>query len=624
MNKIYKSILQVGVDFLILSSLMIGLFSIAYDNFDLTNNTKVIYTLLFYAAVVNFKLIFYGLSRVYQMITVYFGIVDAVRLGIITASATIISFFAMALLNEFVFFWSLQEVAILIMSESFLMIMARLFKRILGLYLVRNERLKSSKRTLIIGAGAAGKIIVDEFRTNLNLKNYVVAFVDDDASKYGNTFSGVNVYGPISNISALINEFKVTEVVIAISNLSRERLFDIIRLMEKDDVSIKRLPLMEDLKGKSFKAQIQQVDIHELLGRDIVPLENKDIQEFIQQETILITGAGGSIGSELVRQIMRYHPKKVIVFDIYENTLFELLQELHALKRKTSYSTIEVVGIIGSTYDRSRLDQVFGSHQPTLVFHAAAYKHVPLMEDSPMEAVRTNMIGTYYVCELASLHKVKKVVFVSTDKAVRPTNVMGASKAFAELIMKKIARQPLNQTVFSAVRFGNVLGSNGSVIPLFQKQIENGGPITITHKDITRYFMTIPEAVGLILQSGAFAKGEEIFILDMGRPVRIYDLALKMIRQAGFIPQKEILIEEIGLRPGEKLFEELLVNPEQALKTLNSKIFVDTQNTIEFYDFSLEDMVNLTKKNSTEIKQFFINKGILVNPKESRSMHVQR
>jgi FlaA1/EpsC-like NDP-sugar epimerase len=510
------------------------------------------------------------------------------------------------------------------MSESFLMIMARLFKRILGLYLVRNERLKSSKRTLIIGAGAAGKIIVDEFRTNLNLKNYVVAFVDDDASKYGKTFSGVNVYGPISNISALINEFKVTEVVIAISNLSRERLFDIIRLMEKDDVSIKRLPLMEDLKGKSFKAQIQQVDIHELLGRDIVPLENKDIQEFIQQETILITGAGGSIGSELVRQIMRYHPKKVIVFDIYENTLFELLQELHALKRKTSYSTIEVVGIIGSTYDRSRLDQVFGNHQPTLVFHAAAYKHVPLMEDSPMEAVRTNMIGTYYVCELASLHKAKKVVFVSTDKAVRPTNVMGASKAFAELIMKKIARQPLNQTVFSAVRFGNVLGSNGSVIPLFQKQIENGGPITITHKDITRFFMTIPEAVGLILQSGAFAKGEEIFILDMGRPVRIYDLALKMIRQAGFIPQKEILIEEIGLRPGEKLFEELLVNPEQALKTLNSKIFVDTQNTIEFYDFSLEDMVNLTKKNSTEIKQFFINKGILVNPKESRSMHVQR
>jgi FlaA1/EpsC-like NDP-sugar epimerase len=201
---------------------------------------------------------------------------------------------------------------------------------------------------------------------------------------------------------------------------------------------------------------------------------------------------------------------------------------------------------------------------------------------------------------------------------------MGATKAFAELIMKKIARQPLNQTVFSAVRFGNVLGSNGSVIPLFQKQIENGGPITITHKDITRFFMTIPEAVGLILQSGAFAKGEEIFILDMGRPVRIYDLALKMIRQAGFIPQKEILIEEIGLRPGEKLFEELLVNPEQALKTLNSKIFVDTQNTIEFYDFSLEDMVNLTKKNSTEIKQFFINKGILVNPKESRSMHVQR
>jgi FlaA1/EpsC-like NDP-sugar epimerase len=504
------------------------------------------------------------------------------------------------------------------------MIMARLFKRILGLYLVRNERLKSSNRTLIIGAGAAGKIIIDEFRTNPNLKNYVIAFVDDDANKFGSTFLGLKVYGPINQISSLIKELDIVEVVIAISNLSRERLFEIVRLMEKDDVTIKRLPLMEDLKGQGFKNKIQKVNIHELLGRDIVPLENKEIKEFIEQETILITGAGGSIGSELVRQIMRYHPKKVILFDIYENTLFELLQELHALKRKTSFSVIEVVGIVGSTYDRSRLDHVFSVHQPTLVFHAAAYKHVPLMEDSPMEAVRTNMIGTYYVCELASLHKVKKVVFVSTDKAVRPTNVMGATKAFAELIMKKIARQPHNQTVFSAVRFGNVLGSNGSVIPIFQKQIENGGPITITHKDITRYFMTIPEAVGLILQSGAFAKGEEIFILDMGRPVRIYDLALKMIRQAGFIPQKEIMIEEIGLRPGEKLFEELLVNPEEALKTSNSKIFIDTKNTIEFYDFSLEDMVNLTKKNSTEIKQFFINKGILVNPKESRSMHVQR
>jgi FlaA1/EpsC-like NDP-sugar epimerase len=319
---------------------------------------------------------------------------------------------------------------------------------------------------------------------------------------------------------------------------------------------------------------------------------------------------------------MKYHPKKLVLFDIYENSLFDLLQELNTLKRKTTFSAIEIVGIIGSTYDRQRLDQVFSSHQPTLVFHAAAYKHVPLMEDSPMEAVRTNMIGTYHLCDLASMHQVKKVVFVSTDKAVRPTNIMGATKAFAELIMKKISRQKNNQTVFSAVRFGNVLGSNGSVIPLFKKQIEQGGPITITHKDIIRYFMTIPEAVGLILQSGAFAKGEEIFILDMGSPIRIYDLATKMIRQAGFIPQKEIKIEEIGLRPGEKLYEELLVNPKEAVQTENSKIFIDTKNTVEFYDFTLEDMINLISKNPTEIKQFFIKKGILINPKESRIMHV--
>ena len=622
MNKLYKSMLQVGVDFLILSVLMIGLYSIAFENFDLPNPEKVTLTLWFYAGVVLFKLLIYGLTRIYQMITVYFGIVDAVQLGIFTSGTTIIVYFVMALLNGYVFLWSLQEVAVLIMSESFLMILARLFKRILGLYLIRNDRLKSSKRTLIIGAGAAGKVIIDEFRSNPNLNNYVIAFVDDDTNKHGSSFLGLKVYGPIANIATYIQQLNISEVVIAISNLSRERLFDIIRLMEKEDVTIKRLPLMEDLKGKSFKNKIQEVDIHELLGRDVIPLENKEIKEFIEQETILITGAGGSIGSELVRQMMKYHPKKLVLFDIYENSLFDLLQELNTLKRKTTFSAIEIVGIIGSTYDRQRLDQVFSSHQPTLVFHAAAYKHVPLMEDSPMEAVRTNMIGTYHLCDLASMHQVKKVVFVSTDKAVRPTNIMGATKAFAELIMKKISRQKNNQTVFSAVRFGNVLGSNGSVIPLFKKQIEQGGPITITHKDIIRYFMTIPEAVGLILQSGAFAKGEEIFILDMGSPIRIYDLATKMIRQAGFIPQKEIKIEEIGLRPGEKLYEELLVNPKEAVQTENSKIFIDTKNTVEIYDFTLEDMINLISKNPTEIKQFFIKKGILINPKESRIMHV--
>ena len=622
MNKLYKSMLQVGVDFLILSVLMIGLYSIAFENFDLPNPEKVTLTLWFYAGVVLFKLLIYGLTRIYQMITVYFGIVDAVQLGIFTSGTTIIVYFVMALLNGYVFLWSLQEVAVLIMSESFLMILARLFKRILGLYLIRNDRLKSSKRTLIIGAGAAGKVIIDEFRSNPNLNNYVIAFVDDDTNKHGSSFLGLKVYGPIANIATYIQQLNISEVVIAISNLSRERLFDIIRLMEKEDVTIKRLPLMEDLKVKSFKNKIQEVDIHELLGRDVIPLENKEIKEFIEQETILITGAGGSIGSELVRQMMKYHPKKLVLFDIYENSLFDLLQELNTLKRKTTFSAIEIVGIIGSTYDRQRLDQVFSSHQPTLVFHAAAYKHVPLMEDSPMEAVRTNMIGTYHLCDLASMHQVKKVVFVSTDKAVRPTNIMGATKAFAELIMKKISRQKNNQTVFSAVRFGNVLGSNGSVIPLFKKQIEQGGPITITHKDIIRYFMTIPEAVGLILQSGAFAKGEEIFILDMGSPIRIYDLATKMIRQAGFIPQKEIKIEEIGLRPGEKLYEELLVNPKEAVQTENSKIVIDTKNTVEFYDFTLEDMINLISKNPTEIKQFFIKKGILINPKESRIMHV--
>lgn len=607
-SRLFRTMLHIGVDLLITSFTFLIIYWEAVVGHNYTTS-ELIPTIIFYISGVTFKMITYYLFGFYDMITVYFGIVDAVRVGVISAATTLLLYIVEPFLTD-VLSWSPIEFLLLVMAESFLLITSRLFKRIATLYLVRSERLKNSKRTLIIGAGAAGKIVIDEFRSNYNLTNYVVGFVDDDPEKINSTFSGLKVLGPISNISSFIKALDVSEVVIAIANISRQRLFEIIRLMEHDNVKIKRLPLMEDLQGENFKNKILDVDINELLGRDVVGLESDEIRTFIHDKVVLITGAGGSIGSELARQIFKSLPKKLVLLDLYENTVYDLQQELRALKRKTLYQDIIIDVVIASTYNRERLDEVFSTHRPHLVFHAAAYKHVPLMEEAPQEAIRTNIMGTEYVCALAERYQVQKVVFVSTDKAVRPTNIMGATKAYAELVLKAHQTQSKG-TVFSAVRFGNVLGSNGSVIPLFKKQIEAGGPVTLTHKEMTRYFMTIPEAVGLILQCGVYARGGEIFILDMGTPVRILDLAEKMIRQAGYVPHKEIVIEEIGLRPGEKLYEEILVDPSQSIKTQNQKIYIEKQNTTKDGIVAIPEVEKLLTAKAETIRTFFKNKGIL-------------
>jgi FlaA1/EpsC-like NDP-sugar epimerase len=315
---------------------------------------------------------------------------------------------------------------------------------------------------------------------------------------------------------------------------------------------------------------------------------------------VLITGAGGSIGSELTRQIFRYQPKAMVLLDIYENGVYDVQQELVQLNKKL-VKPIPIFVQIGATYNKVRMEQLFQTYQPNLVFHAAAYKHVPLMQDSPQEAIRTNVLGTYHIALLSQQYKAKKMVLVSTDKAVRSTNVMGATKYYAETIMRHFAKQK-SQTSFAAVRFGNVLASNGSVVPLFKKQIEQGGPVTVTDKEITRFFMTIPEAVGLILQSGVYAKAGEIFVLDMGKPVKIIDLAEKMIRQSGYIPYEEIRIEFTGLRPGEKMYEELLLDPKTTVKTNNEKILIDRLDLIEFNELSFKELVSHAETNRVETK----------------------
>lgn len=319
-------------------------------------------------------------------------------------------------------------------------------------------------------------------------------------------------------------------------------------------------------------------DYIELLGRNEISFDDKQIREFITGKRVLVTGGGGSIGSELCRQIFSYNPSELTIFDIYENNAYDIQQEL-IRKMKKDGSNIKLNVIIGSTYNEKRVEGIFDKYRPEIVFHAAAYKHVPLMEDSPVEAIRTNCLGTYYVAKMADKYKAHKMVLVSTDKAVRPTNTMGATKRFAEMVIQYFADKS-KHTNYSAVRFGNVLGSNGSVIPLFKKQIEEGGPVTVTHKDIVRYFMTIPESVSLILQSGAYAVGGEIFILDMGKPVRIVTLAENLIRQSGLVPFEDIDIVFTGLRPGEKLFEELLIDTQTCIKTANEKIFVEKKSDV--------------------------------------------
>jgi len=588
-------VIHLAIDFLVLGFLLGLVFIDSMTDFQ---TGQFIPTLVFYIAVGIVKLSVFALAGIYNIITNHFSIVDAMKVGIVSIATTFATYIVMFLISA-IDLWTMLEFVMLGLSEAFLLISIRFVNRLLHMYLVRKDRSLITRPTIIIGAGMGGKMIIDEIRNNPKLNNEIVAIIDDDSSKIGSSFSGYKVYGPISSIAKYIRQFNAQEVIIAIASLDRNRLFEIISYMDQENVKIKRLPLLADI-SMDQKVEIMEVDIHELLGRDVVPLENEEIHRFIEGKTVLITGAGGSIGSELARQVYKYKPKRIVMFDIYENGVYDLQMEFKRLANRHHANGILLDVVIGSTYNEERINQIFAQFTPDLVFHAAAYKHVPLMEDSPQEAIRTNILGTFNVAKASHEYKAKKMVLVSTDKAVRPTNVMGATKAYAEMIMQHFAASG-SLTSFSSVRFGNVLASNGSVIPVFKKQIESGGPVTVTDPRITRYFMTIPEAVGLILQSGVYAKGGEIFVLDMGKPVKILDLAEKMVRQAGFIPYKDIRIEFIGLRPGEKLYEELLIDDDKQIKTPNEKIFIDTKKEIGFHADNFDWLVHHLAASSEQI-----------------------
>ncbi|MBQ6585881.1 MAG: polysaccharide biosynthesis protein [Coriobacteriales bacterium] len=425
-------------------------------------------------------------------------------------------------------------------------------------------------RTLIVGAGETGSMTIKRMiNGDYSMQGEPIIAVDDDESKQGQRIHGVRVMGGRDDIQSLVGKFNIQQIVLAIPSASAEDRKAIYDICTKTSCRLLTLPDVKDLRMDELKGvRLREVDLSDLLLRDEVVLNTRMVSGYIAGKTVLVTGGGGSIGSELCRQICTVAPKRLIIFDIYENTAYELLNEL-----KRAYDDIDIRIEIGSVRDKARLERLFSRYKPNVVFHAAAHKHVPLMEDCPREAVKNNVFGTLYTAQAAEKHGVSRFIFISTDKAVNPTSVMGASKRMGEMVIQYLSHKTTS-TVFAAVRFGNVLGSNGSVIPLFKKQIAAGGPVTVTHPDIERYFMTIPEAARLVVQAGGIAKGGEIFILDMGQPVKIVDLAKNLIRLSGLEVGKDIEIVFTGLRPGEKLYEELLMESETTIPTSYKSIMV--------------------------------------------------
>ena len=453
-------------------------------------------------------------------------------------------------------------------------------------------------RTLLVGAGKAGAMALRELQTSERSLNDVVCIVDDDFTKRGSFLRNIKICGACSDIPAIVKQYKIDEIILAIPTATPEQRRRIVSICQQTRCRLKTLPGLFQLANGDISVQkIRSVDVLDLLGRDSVKVDLSEIAAYVKGKTVLVTGGGGSIGSELCRQIAKQDPKRLIIFDIYENNAYDIQQEL---VRSMPELTLDV--IIGSVRDRPKVEELFSVYQPDLVFHAAAHKHVPLMESSPNEAIKNNVFGTYNVASAADRFGAERFVLISTDKAVNPTNIMGASKRICEMIVQSMSTH--SATKFVAVRFGNVLGSNGSVIPLFKKQIADGGPVTVTHRDVIRYFMTIPEAVSLVLQAAAFASRGEIFVLDMGEPVRIDDLARNMIRLSGFEPDVDIKIVYTGLRPGEKLYEEMLMKEEGLRTTQNELIHIGKPLDIDAvaFDAQLKSLYAACKNNSPRIR----------------------
>ena len=473
--------------------------------------------------------------------------------------------------------------------------------RLLRSYLrsTRSSVEAATDRVMIIGAGQAGKTLILEMQNSRHMKTKVCCVIDDNPNKKGRLLEGVPIVGNRYDIEEMVQEYGITRIVYAIPAASADDRKAILNICKQTGCKLQTVPGIYQLLNEEVSvSRLRDVEITDLLGRAQVKVNNSEILQTLSDKVILVTGGGGSIGSELCRQIAASSPKMLIIFDIYENNAYTIQQELKRL-----YPDMKLITLIGSVRNTRRIDTVIETYRPDIVFHAAAHKHVPLMEDSPNEAIKNNVEGTYKTALAAAKHGVKKFVLISTDKAVNPTNIMGASKRLCEMIIQMMDRH--SDTDFVAVRFGNVLGSNGSVIPLFKKQIAEGGPVTVTDKRMIRYFMTIPEAVSLILQASYYAHGGEIFVLDMGEPVKIDDMARNLIRLSGYVPDEDIKIVYTGLRPGEKLYEELLMDEEGITETENELIFIGKPIKMDDEDFmkKLDLLDEASREESDRIKE---------------------
>lgn len=497
------------------------------------------------------------------------------------------------------------NVMVIIVGMVSLRISYRTMRRIVMKTELR-QNASDSQRVLIVGAGEAGNMIVRELFKRPELKKMPVGVMDDDKNKQGKCVYDVPVLGTIDDVEQIVKNHCIDEIIICISNINPKRKREIINICKQTDAKIKTIPgIYEIIDGKVNITKVRDVQIEDLLGREPIKMNLDDMNGIIKNKIIMVTGGGGSIGSELCRQIVKYEPKQLVLIDIYENNAYDIQQEI-----KRHFPEIDLKVLIASVRDEHKMDKIFEQYKPEIVFHAAAHKHVPLMEDSPCEAIKNNVFGTQNVVNLSDKYNVKKFVLISTDKAVNPTNIMGATKRCCEMIVQ--TKNKTSKTEFVAVRFGNVLGSNGSVVPLFKKQIEEGGPVTVTHEEVTRFFMTIPEAVSLVLQASAMAKGGEIFVLDMGEPVKIIDLARNLIKLSGFEPNVDIKIEVTGLRPGEKLYEEVLMDEEGLQKTSNNQIRIGRPIEIDEAEFKKE--LNILKRvadNDQDEKVDLIMKSIV-------------
>jgi FlaA1/EpsC-like NDP-sugar epimerase len=590
-TKIVRTLFLILGDVLVISSVY---FIAAYATFDRLFSATYLPVLYYGFIWVAVTVIVYACFGVYRMQTDNFGLFESVKLMVLTGSTSLALYVAMLCLHFTEAFsgfpylnWKSFVLGAIV--QAFMAVVLRFVKRVGLAFRARRRTKANSVRTLVIGAGGAAKIVIDDSRSNPESKIKVVLFVDDDPNKIGNTLSGVKILGPISSVSQYIKMYKIEEVIIAIASLSDEKLHQIFGYLRPCDVRIRRLPLLNEM-DKIHEMKVMDVDYDDLLGRGGVSVDQDEIQNLLKDQTVLITGAGGSIGGAIAVAVAECHPKAILLYDFYESGLFEIQEKVKRVLAKNGSESTLVRPFVGTTSNKWVVQAIFAKYKPSIVYHAGSYKQVPLMEDNPIEAIRQNALGTYVIAKAAAANGTAKFIYLSSNKVLNVYNIMSATKRFGEMCCEHFGA--ISKTTFASVRFGNVLASSGSVVPLFAKQIKDGGPVTVTSKEASRYFATLDEITELILQASAYAKGNQIYNVDMGQPIKIVNVAEQMIHQAGYIPYKDINIVFTGLRHGESDAELTSFDKNKQVATRNNRLFLEMSTK----DFPVDEAAQQLQK----------------------------